>query len=133
MQRIRRSHNRLSNAFRKWLQASGYRILSRERNQIDIDFRKEGTAYRGELKVCTGIGSTKGIREALGQLLEYNYYPGRKRVDRWVIVLDDMPTRDDVEYLCALKAKVGLPVSLGWRQNSSFLFAKGLELSWADS
>ncbi len=96
---IVKRHNKLSNQFATWLRRSGYLEVVQEQNCVDIVFEKDNKIHRAELKVCYGTGSTKAIREALGQLLEYNYYPGRTLASQWVIVLDEKATDDDVNIL----------------------------------
>lgn len=126
---IFRRHNILSNDFAKWLRRVGYSDVAQEQDYVDVVFHGGGASYRAELKVCYGVGSTKAIREALGQLLEYNYYPNRTPCDRWVIVLDEKATGDDVVYVKTLKEKLNLPLSLGWRNGKDFVFAAELDLS----
>lgn len=125
---VLRQHNKLSNDFAAWLEAAGYSNIKQEENYVDVVFNDGEISYRAELKVCSGVGSTKAIREALGQLLEYNFYPGREQADLWVIILDSRATDGDVEYVGTLKESLDLPLCLGWREKGSFVFADGLEL-----
>lgn len=128
LRRIIRRHNKLSNAFALWLKKAGYSKIQQEQNYVDVVFDNGNNVCRAELKICYGAGSTKAIREALGQLLEYNFYPGRKKANQWVIVLDEKATADDVAYIRRLKDKLKLPLSMGWRVDQDFVFAGGLEL-----
>lgn len=121
-------HNKLSNAFALWLKKAGFANILQEQNHVDIVFGQGNNVYRAELKICYGTGSTKAIREALGQLLEYNFYPGRMKANKWVILLDTKPTPDDVVYLQQLKDELNLPLSLGWQADKEFFFADELEL-----
>ncbi len=86
LKRIIRHHNKLSNKFAAWLKKSGCLDISQEQDYVDVSFQKIDTLYLAELKTCYGVGTTKAIREALGQLLEYNYYPGRESASQWVVV-----------------------------------------------
>ena len=95
---------------------------------MDVQFRRGSKKYCAELKVVQTAGSTSAIREALGQLLEYNYYPGRESAECWVILLDQPPAKKDIEYVGVLREKPGLPLSLGWQTRSIFRFAEGLGL-----
>lgn len=89
-------HKKLSNSFRDWLD-SAHRIRSlREQQWVDLRFRLHDRAVIAELKICDGIGTKKSIREALGQLLEYNHYPERTQAKSWLIVIDDEPTQADM-------------------------------------
>jgi hypothetical protein len=125
---ITRRHNKLSNEFVKWLNKSGFSNVVQEQNNVDVVFEKAGRHYRAEIKIGYGVGSTKAIREALGQLLEYNYYPGRRPADHWVIILDEQAATDDVSYLHELKEKLNLPLCLGWCEDKDFVFARDLGL-----
>jgi hypothetical protein len=123
-------HNRLSNAFAKWLSERGFFGILQEENFVDVTFTYESKVYLAELKTCYGVGTTKAIREALGQLLEYNYYPGRELSNVWVIVLDEQPSIEDITYIRRLKSVLSLPLCLGWNKvdDGDFLFAEGLGL-----
>jgi len=125
---IVKRHNKLSNDFYRWLKRADYQEIVREDHHVDMSFKRSGKLYLAELKVCYGTGSTKAIREALGQLLEYNYYPGRHLTDYWVIVLDEQPTSDDVGFIRELKHALGIPLYLGWKIAGKFGFAEGLAL-----
>ncbi len=125
---ILRRHNILSNEFAKWLVDTRCSNVIQEKDYVDVIFEKEDSLYQAELKICYGTGTTKVIREALGQLLEYNYYPGRTQANRWAIVLDEKPTNDDIAYIRTLKVQLNLPLSLGWRDSEGFVFADGLGL-----
>lgn len=125
---IARRHNKLSNQFTKWLRDNDFSNVQQEQNYVDVCFQKNNNTFRAELKICHSVGTTKSIREALGQLFEYNYYLGRKPSDYWVIVLDEKPTKNDIEYLRILNKKLNLPLLLCWQFKSEFKFANGLEL-----
>lgn len=125
---IRRRHNKLSNDFTRWLKKVGCTNIRQERDHIDVEFRDKSKHYCGELKICYGIGSTRAIRDALGQLLEYNFYPHRRRFSGWTIVLDEQPTEDVIEYIRTLRREFGFPLSLGWRDGTDFVYPDGLKM-----
>lgn len=50
------------------------------------------------------------IREAVGQLLEYSYWPGGNVADRMIIVSENPLTPDAARYLKTLQTKFSLPV-----------------------
>jgi hypothetical protein len=123
MKIIERRHNALSNDFASWLKAS-YGIASRrERGQIDVQFQRNGKEVLAELKICFACTARHAIREALGQLLEYNYYPSRKPTQEWLIVLDTLPEDSDKRYIALLRDSLRLPVYLGWREKAGFAFS----------
>ena len=66
-------HNRLSNDFCKWLKRKHKIAAAQEQQRVDIRFTAKNLAVLAELKICFGAGTTRSIREALGQLLEYNW------------------------------------------------------------
>lgn len=115
-------HKKLSNRFVKWLKKEHHIAAVQERDRIDILFKLKGKSCLTELKVCFGVGSTKSIREALGQLLEYNHYPKRRTCDEWLMVLDEEPSTDDFDFIANLREKWSLPIVIGWYSNDKFRF-----------
>lgn len=114
-------HNKLSNNFAAWLKKK--RISARqEENYIDVLFNIGSINYIAELKVVYGVGTTKAIREALGQLLEYNYYPGRDKKNEWMIILDQAPTKTDKSYIKKLIKETNIPLRVGWQTLKGFEF-----------
>lgn len=100
-------HNKIQNSLCNVLERSGnYESLEMEKNHVDITgFRKDGKVEFYELK----IGKVKSaIREALGQILEYNHYPKHDRASQMFIVSNERPTDDDIEYLNYLRVAYGL-------------------------
>ncbi len=116
-------HAMLSNALCRWLRANGYTGVRQEDAWVDLRFRRGATTYMAELKVCAGVPTRHAIREALGQLLEYNHYGWRTAHDVWWIVLDRAPNQTDCEYLARLRAAYGFEVSLAWQKGDGFEFA----------
>ena len=115
-------HNRLSNQFCEWLRKTHAVTAIQEQQRVDVRFRFSGRAVIAELKICFGVGPTKSIREALGQLFEYNHYPAREPSETWLIVLDEEPSPDDRRYIDTLREARDLPISLGWRAGRGFAF-----------
>ena len=113
-------HKELCNRFTAWLKTKGFKIVGREKDRVDVEFRHGKHLCRAELKACYGMTTTLAIREALGQLLEYNHYGWRTPADRWFIVLDSEPSGVDVNYLRALTSKHFLPLSLVWKSRDEF-------------
>ena len=115
-------HNKLSNKFVNWLRKNHRVAAVQEQGRIDILFRLKGTNCLAELKTCFGVGTTKSIREALGQLLEYNHYPKRHTADVWLAILDVMPSKNDFEFVKTIREKRSLPIVIGWCENKDFRF-----------
>jgi hypothetical protein len=115
-------HKKLSNDFCKWLENEHKTKATQEQQRVDIRFSLRGAAMLAELKICFGVGTTRSIREALGQLLEYNHYPPRKVADYWLIVLDEEPSEADRRYILTLRDKRSMPLTIGWQTSEGFLF-----------
>jgi hypothetical protein len=115
-------HNKLSNDFCSWLQKEHKIRAAQERQRVDIRFNLGNLAMLAELKICFGVGTTRSIREAIGQLMEYNHYPLRKMTDEWLIILDGEPSEPDRQYINVIREKRSLPITLGWRNKAGFSF-----------
>lgn len=119
---ISRLHNRLSNHFCKWLSNKKGIIPIQEQKNIDVRFQTNKKSIIAELKVCSGVESRKSIREAIGQLFEYNYYSSRKPANEWLIILDKLPSGNDLKFIECLRRKRSLPLKLGWKTSRGFSF-----------
>ncbi len=116
---IVRRHNQLSNNFARWLQRRGL-IPEREKGYVDVRFKTRQGTYVAELKTCSYIGQRFAIREALGQLFEYNYYSGRRAAAHWLVVLDEKPSGEDFDFISQLRARLSLPLNLVWIDGTDF-------------
>jgi hypothetical protein len=112
-------HDELAASFGSWLETRGYSDVRWEKGRVDVEFAYAGQLCRAEIKIC-GRVTTHSIREALGQLLEYNHYGTRQPAKGWFVILDQLPTDDDKHYVRRLRTKVGLPVYLGWQDGQDF-------------
>jgi hypothetical protein len=113
-------HNKLSNKFVTWLQSKGL-TPHVERKPIDVDFFIGDLLIRAELKVVSSGGIRESIRQAIGQLLEYNYYFEEiPRAEKWLIVLDKPPVPHDVVYVETLSSRHDMPLSLMWTSKKGF-------------
>jgi len=75
---------------------------------IDVAVRQGSDYIYYEIK--TGLSAQSCIREALGQLLEYSYWPGGQSADQLVIV-GEPPLDDNARaYLETLRRQFSLPV-----------------------
>ena len=50
------------------------------------------------------------IRKAIGQLLEYSYYPGRSTANKFIIIGEYYPSKETQEYLIRLRKQLNLPI-----------------------
>jgi hypothetical protein len=70
---------------------------------------KERTGFTFyELK--TSLSVRECIREALGQLIDYGYWPDQARAISLVIVSPNKLTKDAARFLDNLRARLGLPI-----------------------
>jgi len=114
-------HKKLANLFSAWLTKAGYTKIKKEVQFVDVEFFDGSSLCRAELKTCYGATTTKAIREALGQLLEYNFFGDRPKAKKWFVVLDQKPLPSDLKFLGKI-ADMGLPISICWQTGSTFTF-----------
>lgn len=115
-------HRTLSKTFQRWLMRQ-HRVTGHpERRQIDMEFELGRTAAMAEFKIAYDGNTKAAVREALGQILEYNHYPGRNPTQAWFLVLDQKPCDDDCTFVESLRATWRCPIYLGWQKGSGFSF-----------
>lgn len=112
MKTIERLHNDLSNRFRKWLKNHGATNIKKEVGAIDVTCSYQGKRYLFELKVCRGTAKM-ALREALGQVLDYRFYPGQDKQDFLAIVVNQSPVDKDLYWLNNISQQ-GLVIDCFW-------------------
>ncbi len=117
---VMRLHATLSNQFSLWLKRNFAVEITRERHCIDLTFTCSAKRHLAELKICYGSDTRHAIREALGQIFEYNYYPSYEETHFWWLVLDCEPSKTDRKYISALRKKYGIPLTIAWRNGEEF-------------
>jgi len=117
---IERLHVHLSNQFRVWLEKNFPAEAKQEVRGIDLVFACGLEKHIAEFKICYGEDTRHAIREALGQLFEYNHYPSYEEADTWWLVLDCEPTKPDRMFIETLRKKYGIPLTLAWRKGNEF-------------
>lgn len=115
-------HMTLSRMFHAWLQKHHSIQGHRERRQIDMQFKIGHDLAMAEFKIAYNGNTKAAVREALGQILEYNHYPGRETTQAWFLILDQEPSNEDCAFVKSLRARWGCPIYLGWRQTTGFSF-----------
>ncbi|MGL6006115.1 hypothetical protein [Aeromonas sobria] len=110
---INRMHNQLSNRFRDWLISINANDIVAEKNHVDVKCIFANEKYIFELKTTASQPPRLALRDAIGQLLEYSYYPGRIEQTHLVIVVDEKPSNTDIEWLRNLN-HAGLSIDLFW-------------------
>ena len=102
-------HNQLSNELVNYLSDNGYTSVVTDEDFVDIKATDSvGTKLFFELKTATTVKNA--IRQALGQLLEYNHYPNNNKADKLIIVTVLEPTKEDIQYLQGLRTVYQIPV-----------------------
>ena len=102
-------HNQLSNELVTYLKNNGYSLVVTDENFVDIKaVDANGKVLFFELKTATTVKSA--IRQALGQLLEYNHYPNCSNADKLIIVTVSEASKEDMQYLMALRCVYKIPV-----------------------
>ncbi len=102
-------HNSLSNEMVKYLKCKGYTAVVTDKDFVDIQaIDPQGKKIYFELKTADTVKLS--IRQALGQLLEYNHYPDKNSADKLIIVTRTEITRQDIQYLTGLRSRYNIPV-----------------------
>ncbi len=123
IRKIDRRHVKLCNAFKGWLTSNHDITCKVERRNINVNFRIGKQSAPVEFKIAYTGDPKPAIREALGQILEYNHHPERVTYDQWMPDLDCKPTEDDRTFLKTLR-RYGIPLSYGWQTQDGFEFSQ---------
>jgi hypothetical protein len=115
-------HIHLSKAFQNWLRVQHAIDSRREVRQIDMEFMVGSERAMVEFKIAYNQKTKAAVREALGQILEYNHYPKREATKMWFLVLDEVPSADDCAFVAALRTELEFPIYLGWKSRNGFRF-----------
>jgi hypothetical protein len=76
--------------------------------KVDVAVRQNNKYWFYEIKIADSARAC--IREAVGQLLEYAFWPGSPAVDRLIVVGEPEIDRSGKEYLCRLKERFSLQI-----------------------
>jgi hypothetical protein len=77
--------------------------------QIDIVVRRKDKYWFYEIK--TALTPRACLREAIGQLLEYAFWPGVQEPSRFIVLGENPIDRDGREYLRRLRNRFSLPIA----------------------
>ncbi len=83
------------------------------RQRVDIIGKKMSTEELHYFEIKT-YSTKRSIREALGQILEYNHYPSESRARKLIVVGPEKPDKNDCEYLKTLRNTYNLPIWFRW-------------------
>ena len=105
-------HDQMQNAIFELLKTSkryDYKKVFIEKGGVDIKAKtRHDTWHYFELKTDN---PKQSIREALGQILEYAYFPDTNKAEKLIIVADDKPSADVKKYLDHIRNKFNLPIA----------------------
>ena len=77
--------------------------------EVDVAVRHAGNMIFFEIK--TAPYAKSALREAVGQILEYAYWPNADRANELVVVAEAKPTEETKQYLDNLRRRFGLRLS----------------------
>ncbi len=104
-------HSKMQNAIWELLKSKykkEYSGVFIEKNRIDIKGEThEGKWHYFEIKTDS---SKKSIRKALGQIMEYCYWPESERAVKLIVVSDTAPDLETRKYLNYIRAKFKIPI-----------------------
>lgn len=122
---VSHEHLKLSIKFIKWLGKQGYKKIKNEyilanQDRIDVLFNLNDKTIFAELKTVSGSSAKRAIREALGQVLDYQYYDQAERASELWIVVNDECSDKDMLFINKLIGKHKLPLRLVWEKSRGF-------------
>lgn len=104
-------HDKLQNALCALLRnhyKNEYKTVAIERDRVDIKAKTHSDKWHYfEIKTDNPKLS---IRNALGQILEYSYWPESERANKLIIISDNPPDSDTKKYLAHIRRKFNLPL-----------------------
>ena len=105
-------HDQMQNAIYKLLDKSkqhyGYKKVFIEKGRVDIKAKTlKDTWHYFELKTAN---AKQSIREALGQILEYAFFPDENKAEKLIIISDEEPNEYVRKYIKHIRVLFKLPV-----------------------
>lgn len=86
-----------------------YKKVFIERGRVDIKAKTQQDSWHYfELKTDN---PKQSIRKALGQILEYAYFPDTEKAEKLIIIADEEPSESVKKYLDHIRKKFELPIS----------------------
>jgi hypothetical protein len=81
-------------------------------DRVDVAIETDEGCLFCEIKIAPHARAA--LRQAVGQLIEYAYWPAESRVTRWWVVSEPRPTADEITYLKAIREKYGVSLYYQW-------------------
>lgn len=104
-------HDQMQNAIFELLKTSeyDYKKVFIEKGRVDIKAKTQQDRWHYfELKTDN---PKQSIRKALGQILEYAYFPDTEKAEKLIIIADEEPNDAVIKYLDHIRDKFDLPIS----------------------
>ncbi|MBR5715641.1 MAG: hypothetical protein IKX59_03580 [Bacteroidales bacterium] len=102
-------HQKMQEGIKLCLEAEGFTDVIMEADHIDIQAKKNGLVYIFEVKTYDTARAC--IREALGQILEYNHFPLGNRADKMYIVGPVQPLQEELQYIDYLRTYYNMNIT----------------------
>ena len=103
-------HDMMQNSLFELLSSGfeGYQNVKIESGRVDLKAQTPSNhCHYFEIKTDSPKLS---IRKALGQVMEYAYFPSNERAEKLIIIAGDQPDEASIEYLLFVRKKFGIPV-----------------------
>lgn len=104
-------HDRMQNMLKEHLEESykkEYDKVCIEKNRVDIKARtRDGKWHYFEIKTYQ---PKMCIRQSLGQIMEYAFWPDVQKAEKLIIIGDTTPDEEAVKYLRYIREKFNIPV-----------------------
>lgn len=113
---------RLVKDFHYWFKNECGDEIVFEKNRIDIVLKNKRVSMMLEAKSVRENKTTFAIRLAIGQILEYNLYPGNNNYKKWCILIDQKPSKLDFKYIAILRKTFSDKLLIAWPEDSRFVF-----------
>ncbi len=125
MVEVTHEHLRLTEKFIKWVSKKGFKDIKNEyilanKDRIDVRFYIDNQLIFTEMKTVGGSSSKRSIREALGQLLDYQYYNSTIQAKELWIVINDKVDESDIQFIDSLRDMHNLPLRIVWEKAKGF-------------
>ena len=105
-------HNEISLSLEKHLRKVGHTVCTENETgfQTRIDIATDKGSERTFFEIKTSSNVKQCIRYAVGQLLEYSYFPDRSLATRLIVVGIGSPTQNDKTYIENIRNTLKLPL-----------------------
>ena len=100
-------HDKMQRVLRRVLKKE-YQVVLYENARADLKAKTDSNHWHF-FEIKTSIPK-QSVRMAIGQLMEYAYYPSKERASRLIVISDQEPDIDLRNYLKSIRLKFKLPI-----------------------